>query len=420
MNTARNPRTLRVFVAGWVIQDGSFPHAAVGDNADVTLKHYSTTDAPSPCDETRTAIARPAYGKAPVKHPDGHLKWLHLLYGDGWSSQWWTDEPTNGPVTLTGIFSADFGYLNGIDQPPRVYGRIHRMHLVHKQVQPIDNGWTTIEGTDHLTEIETVPAANEWWPTTTTQDGDFLAAGILIELDLDDTPALPTQFVAGALAVSGNTIWVMHACGPILLRVHVDGTVSTITRYLLPLTIEPPIDRWARRIHAADDAVWITSEHDIHLCTLAPEGELSIDRYAIDGGRTSALHEGTPYFLGSTRSSMRSDRRHGSIRTYPDAQRVRMLDKPNRRIIPADGPADVTATRADRATAADGTQWCVDGTNTLRRIAPDGTTSMIDLSTATVVGTVRSITPDAFTDPANADVVASITFDISQLRRKTE
>lgn len=102
-----------------------------------------------------------------------------------------------------------------------------------------------------------------------------------------------------------------------------------------------------------------------------------------------------------------------------------MLNEVDRRIVPVDGPADVAATRADRATGADGTLWCVDGTHTLRRIGLDGVTSTIDLSGRTAtgpteVGTVRWATPDAFTDPANADVVARITFDVSRFQRKAE
>ena len=67
----QRPRTLRVFVPGWVIGDGSFPRAAVGEAVDVSLVLHSAGDTPSVCDETRTAIARPAYGRAPVTGPDG-------------------------------------------------------------------------------------------------------------------------------------------------------------------------------------------------------------------------------------------------------------------------------------------------------------------------------------------------------------
>ncbi|QCB50349.1 hypothetical protein E5720_05045 [Rhodococcus sp. PAMC28707] len=416
---ATNPRTLRVFIAGWVIQDGSFPRASIGDAADVVLEHCSSADAPSICDETRTATARPAYGRGPTRHRDGQWRWLHLLYGDGWSSKWWTDEPTHGPVTLTGIFSAGSGELNGIDTPPRVCGRITRMHLVHKQVEPMDNGWTGVAGTDRLTEIETVPAAGRWWPTEKTKDGDFVESGVLLELDLDNVPTKPTPFAAGAVTLDGNTVWVMHQSDPILLRVRTAGATPIITRYVLPLTIEPPVDRWARRIHT-DDGIWITSEHDTHYCTIDPDGALSVDRIITEGGWASAVHDGQLYYLGSTRSAMSSDRRYGIIRTYPDMQRVRLVDRRARRIVPVDEPEGIAGSRADRATGPDGTQWCVDGTETLRRIDPDGTTSSIDLPGEAVTGTVEWTTPDAFEDPANEDVVSSITVDDSRFIRKTE
>lgn len=409
---ASSPRTLRVFVAGWVIQDGSFPRASVGDLADVALEHYSLADAPSPCDETRTAIARPAYGRAPSMHCDGRLLWLHLVYGDGWSAQWWTDEPTDGEVTLTGTFNAmltDFG----VDAPPRVHGRIRSMHLVDQQVRPTENGWTTIDGTNQLTEIDAIPVAHEWWPSKDTEDGGFVASGVLIDIDLDDNPSSLRPFVAGAVTIRGNSIWVMHSSDPVLLQVDTAGAVPVVTRYLLPLTIEPSVDRWSRRIHAIDDGFWITSEHDIHLCTISPEGELNIERYTTEGSWTTTVHEGQLYLLGRTRSSMNSNRRHGVIRTYPDEQRVRLLNRVTRRLTPVDGPDDIRFVRADRATAVDGTRWRVDGTTMLRRIDSDGTASKIDLTAESATRTVRSTTPDAFADPANADVVASITVDSS-------
>ena len=414
--TVSTPRSIRVFVAAWVIEDGSFPRASVGDKADVVLEYHSS-DVRSVCDESVTAIARPAYGRAPVQYRNG-LRWLHLVYGDGWSSRWWSTESTNGPVTLTGLFSACLDD-RGIDDPPHARGRILRMHLVHKQVRPTDNGWAGVDGTDRLTETDRVPISIDWWPTQATKAGDLLASGILVELDLDDAPILPTRFVAGAVATDGDTVWVMHSSDPVLLRVDTAGS-PTITRFVLPLTIEPPIDRCVRRDHAVNDGCWNTSEHDIYRCILDPNGVLSIDRLSTEGGGITAVHEGRLYLLGSTRSFMRGDRRHGTIRTYPDSQRLRVLNETDRRIEPVDGPADVKATRADRATGADGTRWCVDGTNILRRIDVDGSTTTVDLSEVSDTGVVRQTTPDVFTDPANADVVGPITVDVSRLVRKAD
>ncbi|MGF0311246.1 hypothetical protein [Rhodococcus sp. IEGM1428] len=351
-------------------------------------------------------------------HRDGRLLWLHLVYRDGWSARWWNDEPTDGEITLTGTFNAmltDFG----VDAPPRVHGRIRLMHLVEKQVRPIENGWTTIDGTDRLIEIDAIPVAHDWWPSKDTKDGDFIASGVLIEMDLDHSPPSLRPFAAGAVTIRRDSIWVMHSSDPVLFQVDTAGAVPVITRYLLPLTIEPSVDRWSRRIHAIDDGIWITSEHDIHLCTISPEIELNIERCTTEGSWATAVHEGQLYLLGRTRSSMTSNRRHGVIRTYPDEQRVRLLDRLTRRITPVDGPDDIRATRADRATAVDGTQWSVDGTNMLRRIDSNGTASSIDLTAESETVTVRWTTPDAFADPANADVVASITVDASRFVPKT-
>ncbi len=351
-------------------------------------------------------------------HRDGRLLWLHLVYGDGWSARWWNDKPTDGEVTLTGTYNAmltDFG----VDAPPHVHGRIRLMHLVDKQVRPIENGWTTIDGTDQLTEIDAIPVAHDWWPSKDTEDGDFASSGVLIDIDLDDNPSSLRPFVAGAVTIRGDSIWVMHSSDPVLLQVDTAGAVPVITRYLLPLTIEPSVDRWSRRIHAIEHGFWITSEHDIHLCTISPEGELNIERHTTEGSWATAVHEGQLYLLGWTRSSMNSNRRHGVIRTYPDEERVRLLDRVTRRIVPVDGPDEIRATRADRAIAPDGTQWSVDGTNMLRRFGSDGTASKIDLTAESETVTVRSTTPEAFADPANAGVVASITVDASRLVPKT-
>ena len=157
-------------------------------------------------------------------HRDGRLLWLHLVYGDGWSAQWWADTPTNGEVTLTGTFNAmltDFG----VDTPPRVHGRVRSMHLVDEQVRSIENGWTTIDGTDRLTEIDAIPVAHDWWPSKDTEDGDFVSSGVLIDIDLDDNPSSLGPFAAGAVTIRGNSIWVMHSSDPVLVQVDTAGAV---------------------------------------------------------------------------------------------------------------------------------------------------------------------------------------------------
>lgn len=420
----QRPRTLRVFVPGWVIGDGSFPRAAVGDVVDVSLVLHSTSDTPSVCDVTRTAIARPAYGRAPVTGPDGVLRWLHLVYGDGWSSQWWSDRCVRGPVTLTGIFSADLEDARGQDRPGRVCGRVRRIHLVEREVRRLDDGWGQIPGVDRLSEVDTVPNDASWWPTDTTRDGDFVAAGVLVELDLNARSDIDPAFKAGAVAVHGNIVWVMHASDPILLRVDTSrGGPPDIVRYTLPLPIEVLDELWTRRVHAdGNGGCWITSAHDIHRCTLTAAGELSLDRYTTAGGRVATVHQRNLYVVGQSRVRLSHTRRHGTVRTEPDLHRLHVLDEAARRLISVTDPeleraVRKAATRADVAVDTDGTTWSVAGPEKLRCTNPQtGDTSTIILAGPSKTGAVRTATPDPYSDPINADIVAAITVDPTRLK----
>ncbi|MBY6389269.1 hypothetical protein HG717_36005 (plasmid) [Rhodococcus erythropolis] len=420
----QRPRTLRVFVPGWVIGDGSFPRAAVGDVVDVSLVLYSAGDAPSVCNETRTAIACPAYGRAPVTGPDGALRWLHLVYGDGWSSQWWTDSAVRGPVTLTGVFSADLEDDRGQDRPGKVYGRARRIHLVERRVSRLDNGWGQIPGSDRLSEVGAVPNDVSWWPTGTTRDGDFVAVGVLVELDLNTRSDSTPPFRAGAVAVHENIVWVMHASDPTLLRVDAShGGPPNIVRYTLPLPIENLDELWTRRVHAdGNDGCWITSPHDIHRCTLTGDGELNLDRYTTAGGRVTTVHQHKLYVLGRSRAWLSNNRRHGTVRTEPDLHRLHALDDTTRRLIPVTDPelertVTKAATRADVAVDTDGTTWSIVGREKLRRINQQTSdTSTVPLSGPSRTGVVRIATPDPYSDPINAALLAAITVDPTRLK----
>lgn len=420
----QRPRNLRVFVPGWVIGDGSFPHAAVGDVVDVSLVLYSAGDTPSVCDETRTAIARPAYGRAPVTGPDGALQWLHLVYGDGWSSQWWTYRAVHGPVTLTGVFSADLEDNRGQDQTRPVCGRVRRIHLVERRVRRLDNGWEQIPGSDRLPEVATVQKDISWWPTETTLDSDFVAVGVLVELDLNTRSSSKPPFKAGAVAVHENIVWVMHASDPILLRVDASrGGPPNIVRYTLPLPIEMLDELWTRRVHAdGDNGCWITSPHGIHRCTLTGDGELNLDRYTTAGGRATTVHQRNLYVVGRSRAWLSNNRRHGTVRTEPDLHRLQVLDEATRRLMPVTDPelertVRKAATRADVAVDSDGAKWSVAGPGELRRINQQtGDTSTVSLSGPSRTGVVRVTTPDPYTDPINADIVAAITVDPARLK----
>jgi hypothetical protein len=97
------------------------------------------------------------------------------------------------------------------------------------------------------------------------------------------------------------------------------------------------------------------------------------------------------------------------VRDDPDTHPVRMLDDEGK-LIPVDDPATsarvrAASRRADKAAAADGTEWIADVGLTAQ--SPDGTRLTVDLDNRSR-GTVRWIQPDPFGDPANADIMSRI------------
>lgn len=215
----------------------------------------------------------------------------------------------------------------------------------------------------------------------------------------------------------------MHASDPILLRVDASrGSPPNIVRYTLPLPIEVLDGLWTRRVHAdSNDGCWITSPHDIHRCTLTAAGELTLDRYTTAGGRATAVHQHKLYVIGQSRAWLSNDRRHGTVRTEPGLHRLQVLDETARRLIPVTDPelertVTKAATRADVAVDSDGTTWSVASPEKLRRINQHSDTSTVTLSGPSRTGAVRATTPDPYSDPVNADIVAAIPVDPIRLK----
>ncbi|OYD69909.1 hypothetical protein [Rhodococcus sp. OK302] len=392
MNRAESPRrTLRVFVPRWVIDDGSFPRASLGDTVDVLLEFAATGEFPSPTDETVDAIARPAYGREPVEHPAGTLRWLHLVHGDGWSSGWWSDRPRTGSVRLTGTFVAGLGFSFAVDEPNRVRGRVRRLHLVEQRFKQVGRTSHLIARSEQLTEINITPG--KFFSETIDSDAEVYVAptGILVELDLDDVPGEPETFIPGAVTACDDVGWVMHRSDPILLRIDTAVTPPQIVEFAMPLTIEPPDDLWTRRVHGDPHGCWVVGDHDIHRCDYADDGTVTVERYCTEGG-TSVLHEGNVYLLGRPEAGLYSNRRYGVVDRQADHHPLRVLDNMSRRLEPVTDAPTVQkvlalAGRADRATTTDGTRWMIDSTRAIVE-KPDGTKQPITLSEH-VAGIVR-------------------------------
>lgn len=94
-------------------------------------------------------------------------------------------------------------------------------------------------------------------------------AGVLIELDLDDVPALPLRpsIVPGALAAHGHDLWVADVRLPLVVRLH---DQATITEFGWPGGILTEDHGRGRQLFADDAGCWVTGTDGVH--RLDPDG----------------------------------------------------------------------------------------------------------------------------------------------------
>ncbi|MEV0948620.1 hypothetical protein [Rhodococcus sp. NPDC049939] len=393
-------RTIRVLVPGWVLDDRSLAPPSLGDVVEVLVQFIPSGSLASPIEQSVQATARPVFGRMPGGHPDGGLRWLLSLFGDGWSANWWSERPVTGAVEVTGRFVADLGSGRSEDDPVPVRGRVRRVRVVEQRIERTDNGARTIPGTERFTDFESTP--QRFWSTLEplAEDEGFSPTGVLVDLDLDDVPACDSRFVPGAMSIDGPDVWVMDRSNPILLHLNTRSTPPRITEYLLPMTIESP-GSTRRNVHSDPDGCWITSHYDLFRCDRAFDGTLTVERVSSEGG-AAVVDDGRLFILGVTKPVLRIDRRHGLVRVDPDAHPVKTVDQ-DRRLIPVDNPEIAAALQAKRlrvgkARAAGDVEWrSSDGQVIVR--TPDGKRTLVDLDVRTR-GVVSWVQPDPFTDPS--------------------
>ncbi|WP_182359296.1 hypothetical protein [Tomitella gaofuii] len=312
-----------------------------------------------------------------------------------------------GRVELTGTLVVGIGWTSS-NNAARVRGRVRRVRLVEQRCEHVERGIRAVDGAERLTEVESTP--HRFWSDPVVDEDGYRATGVLVDLDVHDVPTAKLEFVAGAVSVDGPDVWVMDRSDPVLLHVDTRSTPPRVVEYLLPLTIEPPVDQWTRRVHADRDGCWITSRYEVFRCDHDDDGTLTVERVCTEGGNT-VLVDGRLFLVGHMRPVLGDDPRYGAVHIEGDAHRLRVLDA-ERHFVPVEDPAtiaEVTAQRhrADSARGVDGTEWKVTGMLTAQ--SPDGTRRRIDLDARTR-GAVRWFRPDPLADPANADIVARISF----------
>lgn len=398
----------RVLVSWWVIGDGSFPRASVGDDVEVFAELITGTS--SRLNRRVTAFAVPAYGMAPRENRDGRRRWWHLLYGEGWSAGWWSDAPRSGRVAVEGYFVATLG--NDPGGPVAVRGRVSSLQSVQVRLDPIEGGGRREAGdTESLTEMNEIPV--EFEPFSFPNDGLPYrgVTGVLVDLELGDPPTDRTPFDPGAVDAGAGVVWVMHRSDPTVLRIDPRQDPPVVREFVLPLPIEEPSGDVTRRVHAADDGCWIVGMHDVHRVVVDGEDAVTVERVCAGGGQPSVLVDGQVYMFGSTSDRLVADRRHGMIRRPADAVALWVCDpatKSLREVTDRQTVFEVRrrGRRPDVVTDADGVQWMSGRRGVLRRTG--GETTVVDVGDA-VVGTAVWVKSRPEDDPATAALLADIT-----------
>ena len=398
----------RILVPWWVIGDGSFPRASVGDDVEVFAELITGTS--SRLNHSLTAFAVPAYGMAPRESGDGRRHWWHLLYGEGWSAGWWSDAPRSGRVAVQGYFVATLG--NDPNGPVAVSGRVSSLQSVQVRLDPIEGGGRReVGGTESLTEVDEVPV--EFEPFSFPDDGlpHRGVTGVLADLKLGDPPTDRTPFDPGAVDAGAGVVWVMHRSAPTVLRIDPRQDPPVVREFVLPLPIEEPSGDFTRRVHAADDGCWIVGMHDVHRVVVDGEDAVTVERVCAGGGQPSVLVDGQVYVFGSTSDRLVADRRHGMIRRPADAVALWVCDpatKSLREVTDRQTVFEVRrrGRRPDVVTDADGVQWMSGRRGVLRRTG--GETTVVDVGDA-AVGTAVWVKSRPEDDPATAALLTNIT-----------
>lgn len=246
-------RTLVVEVEEVAIEDGEIAPPRVGA---VTACPLRFVELASDADDVVTVTAQlEASDRPPILQYTGEdtprrWQWSGLLRGDGWTASWRGFRPLTGRVELTGRFYGGLGY----DTAGRVRGRVTRARIVSERFgrRAGTGSWNIVPGHRQLRDVDAAPRFfdREWKSETDLVDVDN-DIGVLIDLDLDDVPALPARprIVPGGVSAAGGLLWVVDRELPILVSVDGDRVAR---EHVLPGAIGV-----SRRIWATPTGCWI-------------------------------------------------------------------------------------------------------------------------------------------------------------------
>ncbi|WP_338836994.1 hypothetical protein [Gordonia polyisoprenivorans] len=204
---------------------------------------------------------------------DGRWWWRGVLRGDGWSATWHGERPRTGHVEVTGQFSSGLHLDTG-----RVRGRITRVQLITVAYrQTADGGWETeTEAPWSYRDVEVMPQGFDHDPTLNSDGLCIWDTAGLIDLDLDDVPPaqLRPRIVPSSLSADGDSLWVVDAELPIVVRY--EPARAQATEYLLPAPSEA-----FHSVAAASLGCWFFGESGLFWIPIAGAGQLIDSRRVV-------------------------------------------------------------------------------------------------------------------------------------------
>lgn len=248
------PRSLIVRIESWVIGDGEIGVPRRGEVLAGPLQFIEAgADAPHAVRVRAELVPseRPPIWQYTGEESPRRWEWSGLLRGDGWTASWRGAVPRTGQVDLTGVFWGSFGP----DMRGRFRGRVTRVRMASERYERRGaGGWYSVPGHYRLREVDTAPRFFGLGDTEHDGDSADMETSVVVDLDLDNVPALPVrpELVPGDVSVAGGVLWVVDSALPVVLRIDADDRA---TRVVLPGAIGTP-----RRVYATPSGCWVTGQ----------------------------------------------------------------------------------------------------------------------------------------------------------------
>lgn len=295
----RPHRRLPVLVTELAIGDGEAALPVVGEIGRYWLLFAETSpDERDPSIVTVEVDVEPLDDGVPLRQPalsaalledERWWEWRLFVRGDGWSATWYSRRPAVGRQRLTGRLLGDLGYAT----TGSARGRVRRARVVADNYRLLEQPatgprhhprWIPVLGTRTLRDVDAATGVfrDDTRPALHRAEGEDVVreCGVLVDLDLDDVPALPVRpnIVPAAVSAHGRDAWVVDRELPVVIRM---SDKQRIVEYRLPGRIfASPRIVHAGSMRTLPDAGWSAGTGSSAVASTVPASGSTTDLWA--------------------------------------------------------------------------------------------------------------------------------------------